>query len=230
MKVTIFGATGMVGQGVLRECLADPGVESVVVVSRTPIGKSDPKLVEIVQRDLFDVAPFLDAVAGCDACFFCIGVSSAGMSEADYRRVTHDLTLAIARPLSARNPRMTFVLVTGASTDETGKSGMMWARVKGETENAIRALPFARAVMFRPGFIRPGPGIVSRTALYRVLYAVLWPLVPVLRLLFPSKMTSTEAVGQAMLAVARGAAGGPIVENDEINRIAAGARVAAAAK
>jgi len=221
MKVIIFGATGMVGQGVLRECLLDRDVEAVLTVGRSATGQVHDKLREVVQRDLGDLGPIADALAGYDACFFCLGVSSLGMKEADYRRVTYDLTLAAAEILARLNPGMTFVYVSGASTDSTEKGRAMWARVKGATENALLRLPFRGAYMFRPGYIQPMHGIVSRTRFLRVLYALVAPLYPLWRRLFPRYVTTTERLGRAMLAVARRGAPKPVLENDEIN--AAGA-------
>ena len=221
MKVIIFGATGMVGQGVLRECLLDRDVEAVLTVGRSATGQVHDKLREVVQRDLGDLGPIEDALAGYDACFFCLGVSSLGMKEADYRRVTYDLTLAAAEILARLNPGMTFVYVSGASTDSTEKGRAMWARVKGATENALLRLPFRGAYMFRPGYIQPMHGIVSRTRFLRVLYALVAPLYPLWRRLFPRYVTTTERLGRAMLAVARRGAPKPVLENDDIN--AAGA-------
>ncbi|HEY6066144.1 MAG TPA: NAD(P)H-binding protein, partial [Thermoanaerobaculia bacterium] len=203
MKVILFGATGMVGQGVLRECLLDDEVERVLAIVRSPTGQRHGKLEERVHADFFDFSAIAPTLSGYDACFFCLGVSSAGMKEADYRRVTYDITLAAANTLVGRNPAMTFIYVSGAGTDSTGRSRTMWARVKGRTENALLELPFRRAYMFRPAFIEPGPGITSKTRSYRVLYAVLAPLFPVLRALFPRFVTTTEEVGRAMLEAAK---------------------------
>jgi uncharacterized protein YbjT (DUF2867 family) len=221
MKVVLFGATGMVGQGVLRECLNDARVESVLTVGRTATGQVHPKLRERVVPNVFDVASYADDLHGLDACFFCLGVSSAGMSEADYRRVTLDLTVAVARALAGRSPGMTFVFVSGEGTDATGKSRWMWARVKGEAENAVLALPFARAYAFRPGFIEPGPGIAPKTRWYRWLYAGLRPLVPVVKGLFPSHVTSTSQVGRAMINATAHAIPRATLETREINAMAA---------
>jgi len=218
MKVVLFGATGMVGQGVLRECLLDPDVEAVLTVGRSATGQRHEKLREIVHADLFDLSPVEDQLAGYDACFFCLGVSSAGMSEADYRHLTYDLTLAAARTLAARNPAMTFVYVSGAGTDATGRS--MWARVKGETEKGLLALPFKAAFMFRPGGILPVHGERSRTRLYRIVYAIMGPLHPVWKALIPNAITTSERLGKAMLAVAKRGAPKPILETRDINAIA----------
>ncbi len=218
MKVILFGATGMVGQGVLRECLLDPTIDRVLTVGRKATGQKHDKLRELVHESLQDLTPVLDQLDGYDACFFCLGISSVGMTEADYRRVTFDLSMAVARPLSARSPGMTFVFVSGEGTDAQGKS--MWARVKGETENAIAALPFKATFMFRPGFIQPLHGIRSKTLLYRVIYALFAPLYPLLKVLFPRWMTTTENVGRAMITVARQGSQQRLIGNREINDLA----------
>ena len=217
MKVMVFGATGMVGQGVLRECLRDPEVESVLAVGRSGTGQSHPKLQELVRSDLFDLAPVEAVLTGYDACLFCLGVSSLGMSEADYRRVTHDLTLAIARTLARLNPAMTFCYVSGAGTDSSERGRLMWARVKGATENALLGLPFRAAYMFRPAYIQPLHGIRSRTRLLTVFYAVLGPLYPIWKRLFPNAVTTTEQLGRAMVLVARRGYPKRVLENSEIN-------------
>jgi uncharacterized protein YbjT (DUF2867 family) len=202
MRVILFGATGMVGQGVLRECLLDPDVEAVLAVGRGPTGRQDPKLRELVHQDFLDFTGVAGEFAGYDACFYCLGVSSAGMGEQDYTRVTYDFTMAAARTLAQLNPDLTFVYVSGQGTDGTERGGSMWARVKGRTENALIAL-LPNAYAFRPGFIQPMHGATSKTRWYRLLYAVTTPLVPALRRLFPRFVTSTEQLGLAMLRVAR---------------------------
>jgi uncharacterized protein YbjT (DUF2867 family) len=220
VKVIIFGATGMVGQGVLLECLRDPGVEPVLVIVRRPTGRTHAKLTELVHGDFADFSAVESQLAGYDACFFCLGVTSAGMSEADYTRVTVDYTLAAARPLARLNPNMTFVFVSGAGTDSSGTSRTMWARVKGRAENEVFALPFRRAYAFRPAFIQPLDGITSRTTLYRVFYKLLAPVVPLLRRIAPKYVTTTAEVGRAMLRVAREGWGKKVLENADI--VAAG--------
>jgi uncharacterized protein YbjT (DUF2867 family) len=221
MKVIVFGATGMIGQGVLRECLLDDGVERVLTVGRTPTGQKHDKLVEIVHADLFDLSPIETELAGFDACFFCLGVSSAGMSETAYARVTYDLTLAVANTLARLNPAMTFVYVSGTGTDGSERGRSMWARVKGKTENALMRLPFKAAYMFRPGFVQPQSGIVSKTRLYRVAYRLVGWMYPVWKLLFPGFVTTTDQVGRAMLNVARKGAPAAVLENRDINAAAA---------
>jgi uncharacterized protein YbjT (DUF2867 family) len=220
MKVILFGASGMVGRGVLRECLLDPGVTQVLSVARSEGGPAHEKVVTLVRGDLSDLGPVAADLAGYDACFFCLGVSSSGMDEGSYRRVTYDLTLGAARVLAAENPSMTFVYVSGAGTDSTEKGRTMWARVKGATENALLKLPFRAAYMFRPGLIRPLHGIRSRTASYRVAYAVMAPFWSVAEALLPNQMTTTERVGQAMLAVAETGAPKAVLEARDINALA----------
>lgn len=206
----------MVGQGVLRECLRDPDVDEVLGIGRSATGQSHPKLREIVCADQFDLSAVEPALPGFDACFFCLGVSSAGMKEQDYRRVTFELTLSVAQTLARRSPAMTFIYVSGAGTDSTARGRTMWARVKGETENALLRLPF-RAVMFRPAAIVPLHGITSKTRLYRVAYALTRPLWSILLKLFPQFVTTTEQVGRAMLRVARHGSPKPILETRDIN-------------
>ena len=220
MNVILFGATGMVGQGALRECLLDPGVERVLTVGRSPTGQKHEKLRELVHAELTDCSRIAGELAGYDACFFCLGISSAGMSEADYRRVTVDIAVAAARTLVKQSPGMTFVFVSGAGADATGKSRTMWARVKGAAENAILAMPFKAAYVFRPAFIRPMHGITSRTRSYRILYAVIRPFVPLVAALFPGQVTTTERIGRAMLNVARHGAPKRTLESPDINAAA----------
>ncbi|MEY9966127.1 uncharacterized protein YbjT (DUF2867 family) [Streptacidiphilus sp. MAP12-16] len=219
MNVILFGATGMIGQGVLRECLRDDAVQRVLVVGRTTAGVEHPKLREIVHRDLADLTAIEGEFSGYDACFFCLGVSSAGMKEEAYRRVTYDLTLAAARPLAALNPELTFVYVSGQGTDSTEQGRIMWARVKGKTENDLLGLPFD-AYMFRPGWVQPMHGITSKTRLYRAMYAVTGPLFPLLRKLAPNQITTTEQLGRAMIAVAATGASSHILASREINALA----------
>jgi len=202
MRVVLFGATGMVGQGVLRECLLDGGVDAVLSIGRSATGARDAKLSEIVRSDLWDYADLEAELADVDACFFCLGVASSGMAEEQYTKITYGITLAAAGVLSRLNPRMTFVYVSGLGADSSEKGRTMWARVRGRTENALLRLPFS-AYVFRPGFIQPLHGIQSRTKLYRVFYKVLAPLMPLARAAFPKIVLTTEEIGRAMLVVAR---------------------------
>ena len=219
MNVLLFGATGMVGQGVLRECLLDPDVHAVQTVGRTATGVWHTKLTEIVQKDLSKYPSFDSDMSGFDACFFCLGVSSAGMKEADYERVTYGLTLAIAERLSRLNPGMTFIYVSGAGTDSTERGRFMWARVKGRTENALLRLPFKAAYMFRPGFIQPLHGVRSKTAVYNIFYAITKPLIPLFRFALPNFILTTEEMGRAMLVVAKHGAPKHILESRDIRAV-----------
>jgi len=208
----------MVGQGALRECLLDPGVDRVLCVGRSSTRQRHPKLREILHADLFDLTPVESQLAGYDACFFCLGVSSVGMQEDAYRHVTYDLTLTVARTLVRLNPAMTFVYVSGAGTDSS-EQGSMWARVKGATENALLRLPFKAAYMFRPGAILPLHGIVSKTPAYRIFYAMTRPLWRPLRAAFPQAITTTEQLGRAMLRAARTGAPKSILGSADINAL-----------
>lgn len=220
MNVIVFGATGMIGQGVLRECLLAADVERVLTIGRSITKQKHDKLLEIAHAELTDYSSIAAQLSGYDACFFCLGVSSSGLSETEYRHVTVDIAVAAARLLAERNPSMTFVFVSGAGADETGRSSVMWARVKGEAEKAILAMPFARKYAFRPAFIRPTHGITSRTPAYRVLYNVLGPLFPVLKAVMPGQVTTTEIVGRAMLNAARYGAPKAVLDTRDINTLA----------
>ena len=219
MKVILFGATGMVGQGVLRECLLDAGVESVLAVGRRPGGQQHAKLREILHDDFFDFAAIESQLAGYDACFFCLGVSSLGMDEARYRHLTYDITLAAARTLSRLNPQMVFIYVSGRGTDSTESGRLMWARVKGKTENDLLKLPFKAAYMFRPAGIQPLHGIRSKTAWVQAIYVVSAPLLSLLNRVAPNYMTTTEQVGRAMIRVARDGYPTRVLESADINRL-----------
>ena len=209
----------MVGQGVLRESLLDPDVKQVLTIVRSPTGQQHAKLRELVRTDLFDYSNIEADLTGFDACFFCLGVTSAGMTEEQYTRVTHDLTLAAATTLAKLNPAMTFVYVSGSGTDGTERSRSMWARVKGKTENDILKLPFKAAYMFRIGFIQPLHGIVSKTKVYRIFYSALKPILPLMQKAFPSQIGTTEQVGRAMLIVAKHGFPRPILEPKDINTL-----------
>jgi uncharacterized protein YbjT (DUF2867 family) len=209
----------MVGQGVLRELLLDPEVDTVLSVVRSPSGQRHPKLRELVHRDFVDFSSVANQLIGYDACFFCLGATSAGKSEADYTRITYDITIAAAEPLAKMNPGMTFVFVSGQGTDSTEKGRIMWARVKGKAENALLRMPFKAAYMFRPGLIQPMHGVKSRTALYRVPYLIMAPIVPFLRRAFPQYVTTTEQLGRAMIEVAKHGWPKRILESRDINNV-----------
>jgi len=212
----------MVGQGVLRECLIDPGVQLVKVIGRTATGVQYSKLREVVHKDSWNYSSIEMELSGFDACFFCLGVSSVGLKEGDYERVTYGITIAAAEVCSRLNPQMTFVYVSGAGTDSSEQGRTMWARVKGKTENAPLRLPFKAAYMFRPGAIQPLHGVRSKTAMYRLLYILTTPLLSLLRRAFPDLILTTEQIGRAMLAVARNGAPKRILESKDINAIALG--------
>jgi uncharacterized protein YbjT (DUF2867 family) len=219
MKVILFGATGMVGQGVLRECLLDAGVESVRAVGRSPTGQQHPKLREIVHDNFFDFSAIQSQLAGYDACFFCLGVSSVGMNEERYRHLTYDITLAAATALSRLNPQMVFIYVTGRGTDSTERGPLMWARVKGKTENDLLKLPFKAAYMFRPAGIQPLHGIRSKTAWYQAAYVVAAPVLTLLTRIAPKYVTTTEQLGRAMIKVARDGFPRPVLESEDISAV-----------
>ncbi|HEV8448251.1 MAG TPA: NAD-dependent epimerase/dehydratase family protein [Gemmatimonadaceae bacterium] len=217
MKVIVFGATGMIGQGVLRESLLDGGVEQVLTIGRVPTGRQHRKLRDLVWTNLYDLSGMESELHGFDACFFCLGVSAVGMTEEQYTRVTYDLTMSVAAALSRINPDMTFVFVSaaGASSEETGA---MWARVRGRTENALFRLPL-RAYVFRPGLIRPLHGIKSRTRLYNAVYVTMAPVMPLLERLFPGHVTTTEQIGRAMMRVARDGFPRKVLHTIDINAL-----------
>lgn len=218
MKVIIFGASGMVGQGVLRECLQANDVENILSINRSELPAS-PKLKQLIVKDLekLDVPPA--ELTGYDACFFCLGVSAAGMSEAQYSRFTYDLTLNIAAKLVKLNSNMSFIYVSGAGTDSTEQGKIMWARVKGKTENALLKLGFPHVWLFRPAIIQPLHGIKSKTASYRAFYLLTKPFLPVARLLFPHAIVTTEDIGKAMLNAVRFGYPKTILEKDDIAKL-----------
>ena len=220
MRILMFGATGMVGQGALRECLLDDGVAEVVAIGRRATGQSHAKLREIVRDDLLDYADIEPELADFDACLFCLGIASAGMKEADYARITYDIPLAAAQALLRASPQAVFIHVSGASADSTEAGRVMWARVKGRAENALLRLPFRGVYVLRPAIIRPLHGIESRTALYRILYRGFVPFWPLLERFVPDYVTSTERIGRAMLALVRNGGASRILECAEINRVA----------
>lgn len=204
----------------LRECILDPGVESVLVIGRRKLGTLPAKVREILREDVGDLAPIADELRGYDGCCFCLGVSSAGMKEADYRRVTYDLTLKAARTLAEASPNLIFIYVSGAGTDSTEHGRSMWARVKGETENVLLSLPFKAAYMLRPGLIQPRHGIKSKTPIYRVIYILGSPLIALLKVMTPGLVTTTDRVGRAMIKLIAGSSAERVLENKEINRLA----------
>lgn len=223
MHVLIYGATGMIGHGALEACLRDPGVERVTVIGRRATGRVHPKLTEQVRADVCDLSGLEAELAEVDACVFTLGASAAGLDERRYTALTFDLTLSVARTLVRLNPEMAFIYVSGLGTDATEQGRVMWARVKGRTENALLALPFRTAVMFRPGVIQPVEGARSSTRWYRVLYAAMTPLMPVLRRLFPGQIVTSAEMGWALLAAARLDRARAVLEMPDIVRLARGA-------
>jgi uncharacterized protein YbjT (DUF2867 family) len=219
VKVLVFGATGMVGQGVVRECLLADDVEAVVSVGRSSAGIDDPKFHEVLRADLTDLGGIAE-LSGVDACFFCLGVPSTGMKEAEYTKITYDLTVAAAAAVAEHNPAATFVYVSGQGADSSEGGRVMWARVRGRTENALLATSL-NAYVVRPGYIQPMHGARSRVTLYRTMYRVTSVLYPVLRRLAGNHIATTEVIGRAMLALARGADPGTrILNSPEMNALA----------
>lgn len=215
MRLILLGATGMVGAGVLREALADPGVEAVLSVGRRPCGVEHPKLRELLLPDLFDLAAVEPRLAGWDACLWAVGVSSVGLDEAAYAKVTEELTLLWARALLRLNPGLSFCYCSAMGAD--GRS--MWARVRRRVEGALKAMPFRHAGCVRPGFIQPGPGIRSSVRLYQAFIVLLRPLFPLLVKGLPRHVTTSERLGRAMLRVVEGRADRFILEAADINRV-----------
>ena len=217
MKVILFGGSGMVGQGVLRECLIDPGVEAVLSVGRSPLGVAHPKLRELLHKDFTDYSAIEPQLAGYDACFFTLGVSSIGMDAERYRHLTYDLTMTAALTMARLNPGMVFTYVTGRGTDSTEQGSLMWARVKGKTENDLLKLPFKAAYMFRPAGIQPLHGVRSKTGWINAVYALTAPLLAVMVRATPNYMTTSERLGRGMIKVARDGYPRPILESADIN-------------
>jgi uncharacterized protein YbjT (DUF2867 family) len=212
MKAVLFGATGMVGEGVLHEALREPDVEAILVVGRRTCGIQHRKLTELIHDDFYNYAPISERLTGYDACFFCLGVTSIGKGEEEYRRITYDLTMAAARALSHLNPEMVFCYVSGAGTDSSEKGRSMWARVKGKTENDLMKLPFKSVYAFRPGFIKPTPGLTNALTVARVVA----PLYPVLRRVFPGWVCTLEDLGRAMIRASAGGYHKKVVECTDI--------------
>ena len=219
-KIILFGGTGMVGQGVLRECLLARDVTHVLSIVRAPTGQTHPKLRELVHKDFFDFSTITGELIGYDACFYCLGATSIGKTEADYSRVTYGITVAAAEAVVKSSPQSTFVFVSGANSDSTEKGPVMWARIKGKAENAVLAMPFKAAYVFRPALIQPMHGAKSKTPLYRIPYILIAPFVPWLKRQFPKFVTTTETIGRAMLNVVRRGYPVRILETSDINAAA----------
>ena len=217
LRVLLTGASGMVGEGVLLECLENDAVAAVTVLGRRACGHHHPKLREILHADFLNLVPIADQLSGFDAGFFCLGASSVGLTEVEYTRVTYTLTLHAAEMLAAHNPEMIFCYVSGAGTDSTERGRMMWARVKGRTENDLRKLPFKQAVAFRPGVIKPLPGQLHVLKLYKRLR---W-LYPIIRTLAPGAAGTVQEIGRAMINAARRGSPKPVLEVKDIRALAA---------
>lgn len=218
MRVVLFGASGMVGSGVLHECLADARVGEVLTVGRTVTGSAHPKRRDLLRDDFLDYRDLRADFRGADACFFCLGVTAVGKSEAEYHRLTYDITLAAATTMAEVAPGSVFCYVSGQGTDSSERGRIMWARVKGKTENALLRLPL-RAYMLRPGYIHPMDGVVSRTRVYRVFYRLMGPLYPVIRRLAPDSVTTSQEVGRCMIELAARGFDRPVLEVRDINRV-----------
>lgn len=223
LRVLMFGASGMVGYAVLQECLQNPEVSSVVSVSRRSNGVQHPKYKELLHADLFDLQPIATQLTGFDACFYTIGVSSAGMNEADYTRTTFDLTKSVFDTLLARNPGLMVVFVSGRSTDSTEQGRVMWARVKGRAENLLLHMPFRSVTIVRLAGLVPAAGGSSSTPLYRMLYGAARAILPVLHALMPNYVTTPSILGRAFIRAAQGKAPKPILESPDIHALGAAA-------
>lgn len=219
MKVIIMGSTGMIGKSVLLECMASDLIKSILIINRQPIGIQDKKINEIIHDDFNDFSTIRQHLKNYDACFFCLGVSSAGMSEYDYNKITYELTTGFARELIIQNDNLVFCYISGAGTDSSEKGRSMWARVKGKTENALLGMPFKASYMLRPGFIKPKKGIKSRTRLYNLMYSVFTPFYYILNP-FGSLVTNTEKLGKAMIRIAEKGYDKKIIPTKDINLIA----------
>ncbi len=220
MKVIIYGATGMIGQGAIRACLNDADVTEVLCVGRTATGLSHPKLKELLMPDLADYRSAGAALAGYDACFFCLGTTVAGKTEAEYRRVTQGFTMAAAETLLRLNPQMTFVYVSAEGADSTEKGPVMWARVRGELENALLRMPFKGVYILRPAFIQPMDGEQSKTPANRMMYNAFKPLLGTIKKLFPSYATDTRVLGRAMIVLAGRGCENKVLKSKDLNNLA----------
>jgi len=219
-KVVITGTTGMVGKGVLLECMDHPLIESVLLVNRGSAQIQHPKVKEVLVKDFFELSSIKKELTGYDACFFCLGITSAGQSEENYSKITHDLTVLFAKTFLDTNSDSVFCYVSGAGTDRSEKGNTMWARVKGRTENDLLSMSFKRAYMFRPGYIQPLRGIKSKTGWYQALYTVFWPIYLILKH-FPSTATNTTNIGLAMINTLKENYPKNVLETKDINHLSA---------
>ncbi len=220
MKVIITGSSGMIGSGVLLECLEDNSIKEVLVINRTSIKQNNAKLKEILLADMMDFNSLASQLAGYDACFYCLGISSLGINEEDYTRITFDYTRVVAESLLKYNPGMVINFISGAGTQSNESGSQMWARVKGKAENLLLNLPFKRVYLYRPGIIQPLKGISSKTKWYNTLYKIINPLFSFLKYVFPNQITTTENVGKAMIYTASSLPDKIYLENSDINYMA----------
>ena len=219
MKVIITGSTGMVGKGVLLECIDDSNVTDILLINRNPIDIKNDKIKEVIHKDFSEFSTIENHLEGYDACFHCMGVSSAGMKEEQFTHLTYDFSMALARACYKANPQMTFTYVSGTGTDSTEKGRIMWARVKGRTENDILKLGFKQAYMFRAGAIRPLRGIKSRTRLYQNIYVIMSPFWPIFTVLMGKNLTDTTRIGKAMINAVDKGFNKTHLENPDINQL-----------
>lgn len=216
LKVIIFGATGMVGGGVLLKAIAHPDIEKILIVSRKKCDVKHQKVKEIIHKDFYNYTTISNELDGHDACFFCLGVSSVGMNEKDYSRLTYDLTMEAARTLSTLNKDMVFCYVSGMGTDSTEKGKLTWARVKGKTENDLAKLPFKNAYAFRPGYIKP----VKEQTNIKTTFKVVGFIYPLLKLIFPNGGCMADEIGEAMINAVKFGYPKRILENKDIIMLA----------
>lgn len=221
INVIITGSTGMVGKGVLLECLENSDVKKILLLNRSSVGIEHEKITELIIEDFHNLSPLREVFSGYDACYFCMGVSSFRMKEKEYNEITYKITLHLAKLLSDINPSMSFCYVSGVGTDSTEKGRTMWARVKGKTENALKKLPLKSVFLFRPGYIQPQKGIKSKTSLYNTLYIFIKPLYPIFKLIVPNKVTTTTNIGKAMICTTLKGSDKDILYNKDINELAA---------
>ncbi|KAA3602047.1 MAG: epimerase [Calditrichaeota bacterium] len=220
IKAIITGSTGMVGKGILLECLENPNVETVLVVNRKTIGTKHEKLKEIIHKDFYNLEEIENELEDYNACYFSLGISSIGMSEEDYTKITYDLAINFAKTLLEKNKEMTFCYVSGAGTDSSEKGKTMWARVKGKTENAILAMPFKNSFAFRPAYIQPIGEVKSKTRLYDFGIQIAKHLYPILKVIFPNHTTTSQAIGKAMINVVLNGYEQRVIESKDINILA----------